>query len=55
MGTSVGHDLLKHTKETDYSGDTQLCKLRLGIGCLDGYELSNLGQTIYNYLDGIVS
>jgi hypothetical protein len=55
LSTYVGHDLLRYTMKTNDSRNVQLCQLRSGIRCLDGYEMGNLGQSVYDNPDRIIS
>jgi hypothetical protein len=41
--------------QTDYPSHIQLYKLRSGVDCLDGYEVSYLSQSVHNYPKRIIS
>jgi hypothetical protein len=49
LGPSIRHNLLRYTMQTNYPWHIQLCQLRSGVGCLDGYKMSYIGQSIHNY------
>jgi hypothetical protein len=53
--SSIKHDPLGHSMQTDYPRHIQLCYLRSNVGHLDGYEVGYLGQTIHNYPNEIIS
>jgi hypothetical protein len=43
LGSSIGHNPLGHSMQTDYPRHIQLCKLWSSVGRLNGYEVSYFG------------
>jgi hypothetical protein len=55
IDSSSGHNLLGHSMQTDYPRPTQLYQLWVGVGHLNRYKVSFLGQLVHNYPKGIIS
>jgi hypothetical protein len=55
FGSSSEHNPLGHCIKTNYPRRIQLCQLRSGVGHLDGYEVSYLGQWGHGHPDRVIS